>query len=327
MDAMNALKHAFFYPSDNHDRIYNATSFEYWIKKFFTTGVFTGDLQVTANNNMTVTIEPGYINIGGKVKFFEQPQEILMETAHATYDRIDCIVIERNDSIRDFIPKVITGGYSSNPTPPVPVRENGIDQRVLAQISVVHGAVRITQADITDTRSDPELCGIVTGTVKEMDFSQFQAQFDGYFNNYKVFVAEEFQKYTAEIQRLENEGQLSYNNLLEIFGDYTGEYQQMILTWFADMKGQLSEDAAANLQEEVDDIRDGVASRTQTKTTVFLPDGSIEEQLMDGRKKTTVFNADGSITETLWSVTDEKIWENVTTFLEDGSIKEERTYG
>lgn len=65
------------------------------------------------------------------------------------------------------------------------MRENGVYQLVVAQISVVHGAVKITQADITDTRTDTELCGVVAGTVQEMDFSQFSAQFDSYFENYK----------------------------------------------------------------------------------------------------------------------------------------------
>lgn len=323
---MANFEHAFFYPSENHDRVYDSTSFEYWIKKFFTTGVFTGDLQVKEKEGMTVIIAPGYINIGGKVKPYEQDQDILLETAHATYDRIDTIVIERNDSVRDFLVKVITGGYSSNPQPPVPIRESGIDQRVLAQIRVNHGAVRITQADITDTRADPELCGIVAGTVKEMDFSQFQAQFDRYFQNYKDEVAERYKEFTAEIKRLEDAGQASYNNLVELFESFTADYRELFLIWFNDTKGQLSEDPAGKLQNEVNDIVDGVASRTQTKTTVFEKDGSIKETLADGRYKTTVFEKDGSITEAFWSVEGEKLWENVTTFLPDGSIKEERKW-
>ena len=50
------LDHAFFYNSENHDRVYDASSFEYLLKKFFTSGVFTGDCQVTASGEgMTVT--------------------------------------------------------------------------------------------------------------------------------------------------------------------------------------------------------------------------------------------------------------------------------
>lgn len=324
---MARFEHAFFYPSENHDRVYKAESFEYWLKKFFTTGVFAGDLQVKEKDGMTILIEPGYINIEGKVKPYEEQQELLIQTAHATYDRIDLVVIERNDSERDFLVKVITGGYSSDPTPPEPERENGIDQRVLAQIRVNHGAVKITQADITDTRADQKLCGIVAGTVKEMDFSQFQAQFDKYFANYKADVAERFTQYNAEIKRLEDAGQLSYDNLVATFEQDSEEYWQQVMTWFDSMKDQLSEDAAGKLQNEANDAADGVTTKTQTVTTVFMPDGSIEERLADGRKKVTVFKPDGSIEETFQKVTGEQIWKSVTTFLPDGSIKEERKDG
>lgn len=323
----NTLEHAFFYNSENHDRIYDADSFEYWLKKFFTSGVFTGELQVTANDDMTVTLSGGYANADGKVKFFPSEQVILLETAHATYDRIDSIVIERNDPEKDVIAKVVAGGYSSDPVPLVPVRENGIYQMVVAQISVVHGAVKITQADITDTRTNTELCGIVTGTVKEMDFSQFQAQFDSYFENYKLAVYEEYKAYQEAIQRLEDDGQLSYDSMVETLNGYTTQYTQLFQTWFEEMKGQLSEDAAGNLQNEVDDINDGVSSKTQTKVTTFPEDGSVVETLADGRVKTTTFGEDGSITETLTSVAGETIWKNLTTFGEDGSIKEERING
>lgn len=287
MDTTKGIKYALFYPSDNHDRVYNATSFEYWIKKFFTTGVFTGDLQVTANNNMTVTIGAGYINIGGKVKFYEQPQEIFLETAHATYDRIDCIVIERNDSLRDFVAKVITGGYSSNPSSQMPVRENGIDQRVLAQISVVHGAVRITQADITDTRTDPELCGIVAGTVKEMDFSQFQAQFDSYFENYKVDVAEEFAAFTAEIQRLEDKGQLSYDEMIscfkELLANITNQAKEMYNIYLTDLR-EFYSDIAVQGQQNYDAFNTEITSYIEDLTSRGNTNlAAITQQLLDFR--------------------------------------------
>lgn len=232
------LDHAFFYDSENHDRVYGADSFEYWLKKFFTTGVFEGEMQVTANNDMTVSAAGGYINIGGKVKFFQTAQVLTIETAHATYDRIDNIVVERNDTERDFILKVVKGGYSSEPEAPVPKRESGIDQRVLAQIRVTHGAVKIMQADITDTRTNRELCGIVTGTVKEYDFQQFQAQFDSYMEVYKKKVAGTYAEYENSL------------------GTYEKEQQALWENWFEHIKEELSQDVAGNLQEQIDDIKE-----------------------------------------------------------------------
>lgn len=251
---IKGLEHAFFYGSENHDRVYNANSMEYLLKKFFTTGVFAGEFQVIANGDMSVKLTGGYVNIGGKVKVYLNDQDLILETAHATYDRIDSIVLERNDSDRDIFVKVVKGGYSSNPVPLVPARGNGVDQRVVAQIYIAHGAVKITQADITDTRTDPELCGMVAGTAKEMDFSQFQKQFDGYFNNYKIEIAEDYQRYLTEIERLEAEGILSYENMVEVLNNNTEQFKNIITELLDQIKGQLSEDAAVHLQFEISEL-------------------------------------------------------------------------
>lgn len=234
----SGIEHALFYPSERGDRKYNTNSMEHWLKKFFTSGVFVGELQVIANNDMTISVAKGYTNVDGKVKVFPEEQQLQLETANATYDRIDSVVIERNDPERDVFLKVVTGGYSSNPEPLAPIRENGIYQMVIAQISVAHGAVRITQADIKDTRADTDLCGIVAGTVKEMDFGQFQAQFDSYMENYKVAIANKFREYLDEIQKLQ------------------GDFESNFTKWFDEIKAQLTTDAAGHLQGQIGFLTD-----------------------------------------------------------------------
>ena len=199
-----ANNYAFFYKSENGDRVYDDSSFEHWLKKFFTSGVFLNDLQVTANDDMTVTVGTGYVNADGKVKVYENENILSLATAGGTYPRIDSIVLERNDSERDILLKVITGGYSTNPVAHTPVRQDGVYQLVIAQILVGAGVVKVTQKDITDTRADAELCGFVASTVDQIDFGQVQAQFND---------------------------------------------------WFEHVKGQLDEDAAGNLQNQVDDIK------------------------------------------------------------------------
>jgi hypothetical protein len=88
------------------------------------------------------------------------------------------------------------------------------------------------------------------------------------------------------------------------------------------IEGGAAETVSTNLESAINDLSDSVASRTQTKTTVFNSDGSITETLADGRKKNTVFNADGSITETLSKADGTVIWTNKTVFNADGSITE-----
>lgn len=173
---------AYFYNDENGDRLYDADSFSNWLRKFFTTGVFNGDLIVTANGNMTISVSGGYANIDGKVKFFDNRTVLTVENADPTYNRIDTVVVERNDTERDFILKVVKGGMSTDPLPTAPIRENGIYQLVIANIYVEAGVTSITQDVISDTKADKLVCGIVTGTVEEMDFTQLEAQFYEWFN-------------------------------------------------------------------------------------------------------------------------------------------------
>lgn len=175
-----------FWNSDNGDRTYDANSFEYWLKKFFTSGVFEGDLQVQASSGMTLVVGSGYANVDGKVKFWNAEFNLTLSPANSTYPRIDTVVITRDNVNRNITCEVVTGAYSGDtPQPTAPVRTAEIYQLVLAQIYVGNGVTEITQANITDTRPDTSLCGYIAGTVTEMDFSQFTAQFESYFAQFK----------------------------------------------------------------------------------------------------------------------------------------------
>lgn len=211
-----ADQYGLFWNSVDSDRLYDADSFAEWLRKFFTTGVFDGELQVTSAGGMDVSVSGGYANIDGKVRFFDSATKLTLATAGATYPRIDTIVVERNDTDRRITIKAITGTYSANPTATAPVRANNIYQIVLAQIYIAAGATSITQAAITDTRKDTSLCGIVAATIQNPDFGQWYAQ---------------------------NEAQFT--------------------EWFNAMKGQLTTDAAGNLQTEIDALKETVGTNTR----------------------------------------------------------------
>lgn len=252
----------FFYNSVSGDRVYDADSFSDWLKKFFTTGVFIGDLQVTANDNMTVTIGGGYANIGGKVMLWEAPNTLDVTTANSTYNRIDTVVVERNDTDRQFYIKVITGSATDTPTPTAPVRSGTVYQLVLAEILVAAGATSISQADITDKRPDTNVCGFVAATVDQIDFSQIQAQYDSFIANYKTAVAEDYKNYTdmladdhagfqatiADYTDLVKELYQSWQNSMS---SYQEAAQADFNKWFESVKGILDDETGAKLAAEV----------------------------------------------------------------------------
>lgn len=244
-----ADSHGLFWNSDDGDRKYDADSFERWLRKFFTSGVFEGDLQVTASSGMTLNVATGYCNLFGKVGLFESASTVTLAPANSTYPRIDTVVIERNDTDRDIVIKAVTGAYSGNnpqPTARIWNETTGVYQLVLAQIYVAAGVSSISQSDITDKRTDTTVCGYIAGTVNEMDFSQFTAQFESYYEQFAASNQADFE------------------------------------AWFEEMKDQLSEDAAGHLQLEIDEINEIIAP-VQLTLTASQPYAIGEQFIHEGK--------------------------------------------
>ena len=232
-------EYGFFWNSENGDRTYDAESFETWLKKFFTSGVFTGDYMVTSTSGMTISVHGGYANLDGKVLFTSQETLITLEAPNSLFPRIDTVIIERNDTNREIKIDKVTGAYNGdNPVPTPPVRGGGIFQIVLAQIYIGAGASGITQANITDTRPDSDICGIVSGTVQEMDFSQFSEQFNEYLREYSAGLDDYARQVQQDMQQFEAENKAAFEE------------------WFAELQDELSGDVAANLQNQINEANE-----------------------------------------------------------------------
>ena len=214
--------YANFYNSDNGDRVYDADSFSEWLRPFFKTGVFNGELQVIASSGMEVIVDTGNAFIEGKLKKFDSQTTLTVEQASANSTRIDSVICRRNDTDRDFTLMIVKGTTVA----PLPVRENGIYDIVLAHITVPASAVEIKQENITDTRMNADICGWVVSNVEEVDFSQVSAQWADYIAN---FEADELQAFNE---------------------------------WFDTIKGHLSTDQAGSLQLQIDEQANKIATNT-----------------------------------------------------------------
>ena len=181
----DAKNNGYFWNSDNADRVYDADSFSNWLKKFFTTGVFSGDLMVTPAGGMSLSVTPGYCNIEGKVRIFEGASSLTLDPASASYPRIDSVVITCDYTKRSIDIGVLKGSYSgSSPVPADLTRNVSMYQIELAQVTVGAGATTITEANIKDTRMDSSLCGLVTGTVEEINIDGVTKQYAQIFNDW-----------------------------------------------------------------------------------------------------------------------------------------------
>lgn len=165
-------QYGLFWNSQNGDRTYDADSFEKWLSRFFTTGVFKGDLAVSAGSGMTVSVAAGYVNINGKVRLFDGNSSITLETSDTVSPRIDTIVMERNDDTRSIYLKAVKGTASANPVAVSPVRTGSVYQLVLAHIYVGAGVSEITSGNITDKRDDASLCGSIQCTLNNFLYGE-----------------------------------------------------------------------------------------------------------------------------------------------------------
>lgn len=230
-----AKEYGYFFNSNNNDRTYNAESFETWLKPFFVSGVFAGCLQVKAQTtpDMTVEVLSGYANLDGKPAYWPDDNTLTLEAASGVYDRIDTIVLRRDNTNRRISIEVVKGTASANPQPTAPARTSDLFELVLAEILVGTGVTEITQSVITDKRPDTDVCGYVVATVETPDFSELYAQF------------------TAQAE------------------EYMDTESDLFADWFALIRGQLDEDAAGHLQNELDDLADSVAP-AYDQTQIYL---------------------------------------------------------
>lgn len=157
------------------DRQYFSKDYADYFSTFISNGIFPNpstNLQVIANNDMTVTLKAGKAFINGRYYHNTDNLELKFDIADGVLDRIDTVVIQCRgliDNGRKIIAVVKKGEFSSEPVPPPIIRNDDIWELRIANIHINHGVVKITQADIEDTRLDSKNCGLVSQMVQTVD--------------------------------------------------------------------------------------------------------------------------------------------------------------
>lgn len=275
--------YGFFWHSQGGDRLYSPTSFELWLKKFFTSGVFEGDLFTSATSGMSVSVSDGYANVDGKVRFFPSDNVLTIPAAGANTVRIDTIVIERNEGDRNIFLKVVEGTPTTDePIPTPPIREDGVYQLVIAEVYVGEAVSEITQANITDKRLDDTVCGYVTGTVEEISWSQITAQWNAYVEEFKSEMEADYNLWVTQKQR---DYDIWVADSEASYSEWILENESDFMEWFANLQYVLDGDVAGHLQNEIDDLKERLDS---------LEEGEIKSNLaIDNSGSHLLINNDG----------------------------------
>ena len=253
---------------EEYDRVYLAEQFAAYFASFIGNGVFGSSMQqleVTANNDMTTNVLSGQAWINGWWYRNTDVYTLSHSVADGILSRIDIVVLRWDHSARDMYLAVIEGTPSANPIKPPIVRNADYYDLQLCEVSIPAGSIRITQAQITDTRLDNSVCGLVTGVVDQIDTTTLFNQFESYFDEFKQFYENDYANWTAEQKQAyitwvtlqendytnwTNEQKAEYD---EWYASHIDLWQNEFTTWFENIKGQLSEDAAGKIQVELDE--------------------------------------------------------------------------
>jgi hypothetical protein len=235
---------------EEYDRVYLAEQFAAYFASFIGNGVFGSSMQqlkVLAQDtaNMSVKVGSGQAWINGWWYRNTDAYTLDIDVADGVLSRIDLIVLRWGQTERDMWLQVIKGKPSAKPVAPSISRGADYYDLQLATVSIPAGAIKITQAQITDTRLDNSVCGLVTGVVDQIDTTDLYNQFESYFDEFKQFYENDYTNWT-------NEQKAEYD---EWYASHIDLWQNEFTTWFENVKGQLSEDAAGNLQNEIDSLQ------------------------------------------------------------------------
>lgn len=174
-----------------YDREYSAAVFAHYFSLLVKNGVFpdpsTG-MQVKASSSpdMHVSVQPGsgWIN-GYYITVPEDSPEVLtVPTANPSLSRIDSVIMGLNYVDRGIQLYIKSGAVSASPIPVSLQRDNDLYEMELAQITVAAGVASISQANITDMRTNASRCGIVKGTIDQIDTTDLFAQYDDAFQTW-----------------------------------------------------------------------------------------------------------------------------------------------
>lgn len=234
---------------------------------------------------MGATVKAGFAMNNGVTVIMEEDATITFQPAN-TQPRIDRVVLRNNDDVQERRTSVVvlTGTPSASPEAPAYTRNATIHDLVLADVRIGANVTSVAQSAITDRRLDSSVCGIVAGTIEEIDTSTLYAQiqadlaelkeeqqtaFTTWFNG----VQGDFEGFESEYTAFLQTANTTFNNAMSNFNsgyasklvqaeqelsDQLEENQATFDTWFNSVKGSINEDEALHLQNQINDINEAL---------------------------------------------------------------------
>ena len=148
-----------------------------------TSGVYSKDTNyaVSVTGARQITVAPGlawvnYDDFKGVSACSREAVALTIPDADSTLSRIDRVVLQFDTAANLTAVKLKTGTPAAAPEPPAILQNHNQYELGLCTVSVPAGSSVVTAADITDTRTDEAVCGVMRDGVTGIPTAQLQAQ-------------------------------------------------------------------------------------------------------------------------------------------------------
>ena len=148
-----------------------------------TSGVYAKDsnFAVSITGTRQITIAPGlawinYDDFKGVSVCSREDTVLTVPDADNTFNRVDRVVLQFDTSSNLTAIRLKTGTPAVAAQPPDILQNHNQYELGLCTISVPAGSAAVTAADITDTRADEDVCGLMRDGVTGIPTAQLQAQ-------------------------------------------------------------------------------------------------------------------------------------------------------
>lgn len=147
-------------------------------------GVYSAeeDFAVSISGELSLTVSAGQAwvrpsRFKGRSIIMEQPTTLALTAADPVRTRIDRVVLRYDAAARQTRLQVLEGTPdSASPTAPAITRTALVYDLCLAEITRPAGSTAITTANLTDTRADDDVCGVMRDGVTGIPTAQLIAQ-------------------------------------------------------------------------------------------------------------------------------------------------------
>lgn len=147
-----------------YDREYDAEAIAKFFRSLIGTGVsaaIENCFKIIPQSGLTIAFSPGYAWIEGYWIDSDNFESETCSAAPSSGYRIDAAVLRLNKSTRQIIPMILKGVESNSPVIPTLLDDDVFHDIMCGYITFSAGMSSIGAENITDTRADASVCGII----------------------------------------------------------------------------------------------------------------------------------------------------------------------